>query len=473
MGATEDAASRLQRASTAAASFGQSVLASTLAAVPEPWLDELSELLRIPSVSADPAHADDVRRAGEWVCDFVRSAGGEAQLERVGEGDLALGTIRASNGAADAPTVMVYGHFDVQPPAPLEGWDSDPFEPDVRGEWLYARGVADDKGQLYMLLSAAAALAREHALPVNLRIACDGEEEVGGHAIETYLADDDLGADACVIFDSGMIRRDVPAFNVATRGLLYFHVRVRTGGRDLHSGIYGGAALNAMHALVQTLAAVLPRDGRLPEPLRKGIAAPTEEELAGWRELPAGADELEHQRARPADERAAEEFYLRTYAEPALDVNGIEGGSPQLQKTVLPVLAEANVSLRLAPGQDVEEIAPELERLLREAAPAGADLDVERLASSPPGLVDPDSQAIQLGLDAFEQALGVRPLLVRSGGTLPIVPALGAKGIPTIITGFALPDSNIHSPNERLLVDYVPRGIDAARSLYTALGRLG
>jgi acetylornithine deacetylase/succinyl-diaminopimelate desuccinylase-like protein len=439
--------------------------------VDEAWLAELSEFLRIPSVSADEAHTEDVQKAGEWVCEFVRGAGGEAELVQTETHPLALGELQASSGDG-APTVIVYGHFDVQPPPPLELWESDPFEATVRGDRLYARGVADDKGQLYMLLKAAEQLAAENALPVNLRVCCDGEEETGGHSIVDFLAEDERGGDACVIYDSAMLRRDVPVFNVATRGLVYFHLRVSTGKRDLHSGIYGGAALNAMHALVQALSAVLPRDGRLPEPLRAGIAQPTDAELAGWSQLGPGAEELAGQGARPADGGAAEEFYLRTFAEPALDVNGIEGGSPHLQKTVLPVVAEANLSIRLAPGQDPETIAGEVERLLREAAPEGAELDFQRLAMAPPGLVDPDSRAVQLGLDAFERALRVRPLLVRSGGTLPIVPALADKGIPTILTGFALPDSNIHSPNENIPVEYVPLGVAAARELFTAFAGL-
>jgi acetylornithine deacetylase/succinyl-diaminopimelate desuccinylase-like protein len=440
--------------------------------VDEAWLEEVSEWLRIPSVSADPAHAEDVRRAGEWLCERVRAAGGECELVDWHGQPLAVGEVRASNGADGAPTVLCYGHFDVQPPAPLDLWESPPFEPTVRDEWLYARGVADDKGQLYLLLKAAELLARDGGLPVNIRFACDGEEETGGHSIVEFLAEDERGADACVIFDSDMIARGRPAFNVATRGLCYFHVRVRTGSRDLHSGMYGGAALNALHVLGGVLAAVQPVDGRLPQALREGIVSPTEEELESWRELPAGSDELSGQGARPLDPRATEEFYLRTWAEPAVDVNGIEGGSPQLQKTVLPVQAEANVSIRLAPRQEPARIADVFRRLLREAAPEGAEVEVELLSSSAPGLVDPEAPAIQLGLDAFERALGARPLLIRSGGTLPIVPALQAKGIPTIVTGFALPESNVHSPNERLLVEYVPLGVDAARQLFSAWSAL-
>ena len=436
------------------------------------WLDELSEFIRIPSVSADPERALEVVRAGEWVCDFVRRAGGEAELRDWGGHPLALGEISASAGNRESPTVICYGHFDVQPPAPLDLWESDPFEAAVRDGRVYGRGVADDKGQLYMQLKAAEELKARNALPVNLRICCDGEEETGGHSIVDFLAADERGGDACVIFDAGMLKRDVPLFNVATRGLIYFHVRTRTGARDFHSGIFGGAALNALHALVKTLDAVVAKEGRLPEPLRAGIAPPTEEELAAWAELTPGPEELAAQGARPMDAKAEEEFYLRTFAEPSLDVNGIEGGSPHLQKTVLPVEGHANVSIRLAPGQDPEQIAAEAERLMRGATPEGAELEINRLSSARPGLVDPGSPAVQLGLDAFERALGTRPLLVRTGGTLPIVPALADKGIPTILTGFALPDSNIHSPNENLLAEYLPLGVKAAAELYSAFGSL-
>ena len=436
------------------------------------WFDELAGFLRIPSISADAAHKQDVVRAGAWVCDFVRAAGGECEVVDWNGQPLAIGEIRASKDADSAPTVLCYGHFDVQPPDPLELWDSEPFEPVLRDEYLYARGAVDDKGQLYMLLAAARELAQKGELPVNVRFTCDGEEETGGHSIVEFLEQDERGADAAIIFDSGMIRRGLPAFNVATRGMAYFHVTLRTGERDLHSGMYGGAALNAAHALIRTLDGLIAHDGTLAEELRVGRVAPTDEELSGWRELPTGADELADQGARPKDARAEDDFYLRTFAEPAIDVNGIQTGSPMLQKTVLPVEAIANVSIRLAPGQQVEEVAPVVERLLRESAPGGAELEIELWSSSPPGLVPPDAKAVQLGLDAFEKVLGVRPALIRTGGTLPIVPALSDKGIPTVITGFGLPDSNVHSPNERLIAEYVPLGTAAARELFLAFAAL-
>jgi acetylornithine deacetylase/succinyl-diaminopimelate desuccinylase-like protein len=447
--------------------------------VAEAWFDELAELVAIPSVSADPAHSDDVGRAAEWLAEFIRQAGGSAEVVPTDTQPLILGDLPVSNGHGRgqtpdvSPTVLVYGHVDVQPPDPLDLWESDPFTLEERDGWLYGRGVADDKGQLYILVKAAAELAAAGELPVNVRVACDAEEETGGHQIVDFLAADERGADAAVIFDSGMTTRGAPEFSVATRGLVYYHLVLRTGTRDLHSGLFGGAALNALHALNALLDKVLARDGVLPEPLRAGIVPPTDEEVAGWAELVPGDELLRDAGAGQAYERAAEEFYLRTTAEPALDVNGIAGGSPVLQKTVLPVSAEANLSIRLAPGQDVDTIGAALEQLLRDAAPAGAELELTRLSSSPPGLVPPDAPAVQLGLAAFEKTFGRRPLLVRSGGTLPIVPALVDKGIPTIITGFALPESNIHSPNERLLAEYVPLGLETARELFRSLAGLG
>ncbi|HET8606360.1 MAG TPA: M20/M25/M40 family metallo-hydrolase, partial [Gaiellaceae bacterium] len=372
----------------------------------QPYVDELAALLAIPSVSADPSHRNDVWAAGEWVAAYVRAAGGECEVRDWQGQPLAVGELLASAGADAAPTVLVYGHFDVQPPAPLELWESEPFVPSVRDGWLYARGIADDKGQLYMLLRAAADLAREGALPVNVRFACDGEEETGGHSIVDFLAGDERGADACVIFDAGYQERGKPAFNVATRGLVYFHLTCRTGARDLHSGMYGGAALNAVHALAAALAPALARDGRLPEPLRQGIAPVTEEERAAWASLRPGADELAEAGARPMDGRGAEEFYLRTWAEPTCEINGLAGGEPVLQKTVLPVEAQANVSLRLAPGQDPDTIAAAFEEIVRGACPRGAELELERWSDSRPGLVPPDARAIRLGLDAFERATG-------------------------------------------------------------------
>ena len=442
-----------------------SVAAET--ALPQGWLDDLRGFLAIPSVSADPARAADVARAAEWVADRVRRLGGEAELRE--DGRLVVGEIPGPPGA---PVVLVYGHYDVQPPDPLELWESDPFEAVVRGEWLYARGVADDKGQLWMQLQAIELLAAQGELPVTFRVVCDGEEETGGDAIGRFLASDDGPADACIVLDGWMKRRNAPEFCVAARGLVALDVEVRTGERDLHSGHYGGTALNAIHALAQALTALFPRDRRLPEPLRAGVVEPDDEERTDWRELPPGGDELARVGAVPLDERAAEEFYDRAFTEPSVDVTGIVGGKPGLRNTTLVSRAAAGVTIRVAPGQDANEIAGVAERLLREALPAGATMTVEAEATQPAVLAR-DTPVLTAALGAFERVFVRRPLVVRAGGTLPILAALAARGIPTVLTGLALPDSHTHSPNERMLLETFPLGVAAAQETYRAIGALG
>ena len=434
----------------------------------------LAELISIPSVSADPARADDVGRAAGWVAERIRSAGGEAELlSENGELPLVVGEIAASKAPESAPSVLCYAHFDVQPADPLELWHSPPYELAERDGWLYARGVADDKAHLLLLIEAARQLASEGELPVNVRFLLDPEEESGGQGVVDWVVSDDRGADAAFVFDGDMAVKGTPTFYTALRGLCYFHVRVRTGERDLHSGLFGGAALNATHALVRMLSALLPgADGRLPDPLRAGVAAPTEEELGSWRAMEHGATVLGGVGARPADASAPDDFYVRTWAEPSLDVHGVAAGSPDIVKTVLPVEARANVSIRIAPGQRVEEIVPAMERLLREAAPAGADVEIELKSRAEPGLVSPDVPALRLAGEAFEHVFGNDRLLVRVGGSIPVVSALAARGIPAVVTGIATRDANVHSPNECFPAEYLTLGVDAVRETYLRLGQL-
>jgi acetylornithine deacetylase/succinyl-diaminopimelate desuccinylase-like protein len=435
---------------------------------------KLGELIAIPSVSADPTHAGDVETAAEWVADQLRGAGGEVEIIPWNGGrPLVIGEVRASMGAASAPTVLCYAHFDVQPPDPLELWESQPFELAERDGWLYARGVADDKAQLFMLIEAARQLGEAGELPVNVRFALDPEEEVGGQAVVEWVAADDRGADAAIVLDGDMVERGVPTFNTALRGLCYFHVTVRTGERDVHSGLFGGVALNAMHALMQALSAVVAKDGRVPEPLRVGIVAPESEEVEGWRSLPTGADTMAEVGARPSDARALDDFYVRTWAEPSVDVHGLGGGSPDLVKTVLPVESRANVSIRIAPGQNVADVSAAFEVLLRGALPEGADLDVTLVSCAEPGLVSPDAPALALTRAAFEEVFGKQSVLVRVGGSVPIVAALVGRGIPTISTGIATSDANAHSPNEKFPVQHLTLGVDAVRETYRRLGALG
>ena len=423
-------------------------------------LEELSELLRIPSVSADSAHFADVVAAGEWVCSFLRRAGGECRLVDWHGQPIAVGELRASENAESAPTVLCYGHFDVQPPAPLEEWHTPPFEPTVRDGWLYARGVADDKGQLWMLLQAAAGLAAEGRLPVNVRFACDGEEETGGHSIVEFLEADERGADACVIFDSSMLARGVPCFNLSARGMAYFHVKLRTGARDLHSGMFGGAALNALHALTQTLRAVLPGpDGLLPEPLRVGITPPTEAELAAWRSAPDRSGGARRPGGAPGRRNGGRGVLpAHVGGSRPWTCTGSRAARRYSRRRCYPSSPRRTSRSGSRRARTSTRSSAAMERLLRDALPAGAELEIERWSFSPPGLVAPDERAVQLGLDAFERVLGVRPLLVRSGGSLPIVPALAEKGIPTVITGLR-PPGREHPLAERA----APARVSAAR----------
>ena len=308
--------------------------------------------------------------------DFIRSAGGEAELVETRRQPLVIGEIRVRRDPDSAPTVLVYGHFDVQPPAPLELWDSDPFEPTVRDEWLFARGVADDKG------SSTRSCGRPSTSPPRARCRSTSaspptaRRRSAATSIVDWVLRDERGADVCVIFDGGMERRDVPQFCTGTRGLVAFDLYGADGQRDLHSGMYGNAALNAIHALMQTLGGILPRDGRLPEPLRQGIIPATPEEQESWTEIPSGEEMLGEAGAQPYDERAADEFWLRTTAESSVDVNGILGGKPGLKNTTTVTSAQANFTVRLAPGQEVETIREAVEQLIHDAAPDGAEIDL-------------------------------------------------------------------------------------------------
>jgi acetylornithine deacetylase/succinyl-diaminopimelate desuccinylase-like protein len=432
-------------------------------------LDELYEFLRIPSVSADPACAQDVHTACRWVVSAVEALGGASAIVPTHAHPLVVGEVRASKPfAEEAPTVLVYGHVDVQAPGSDDAWESPPFEPTVRDGWLYARGAADDKGNLFMLLRGLEQLVASNDLPVNVRILCDAEEEILGTSVVDFIAADSEPADACVIFDGPMPRRGQPAFYIGTRGLAYFHLRLSAGDHDLHSGLFGGAALNASHALLRVIAQIFDT----PSELRRGAIEPTAAELGSWANLDAGDVVLAREGAVPADASAGSEFYERTLAMPAVEIAGFASGEPFLQKNVMPAVAEANVQIRLAPGQDVEQVSSTFEDLLRAAAPAGTSLDIERWASAPGALIDADAPALGLAREAFSSVLGVSPLLVRSGGTLPILGALADRGIPTVLTGFDLPEGNIHAPNERLLLEYLPLGVTAARETLRAFGAL-
>ena len=435
-------------------------------------MDRLEALLRVPSVSALPEHAPDMARAAALLADEIRRAGGEAEVAATPRHPLVLGEVPASSGDRGAARVVVYGHYDVQPPGPDELWTSPPFEPVVRDGNLYARGASDDKGNLFMLVAAVQRLAAAGDLPVRVGFVVEGEEESGGTSALDHFAADAEPALATLIFDSPMIGPGRPSICTGVRGMIYRRVRVRTARADAHSGFYGGAALNAAHALVAMLAAVAPRDGRLPAPLYAGVAPAGAAEVAAWAELPPGAEALAAAGLRPADPGAGDGFYMRTLASPSLDIHGLSCGEQWAVKTIVPAEAAATLSLRLAGGQDADHVAAALDELLRAAAPEGAEVTIEELGLALPAVLEPEHPVLVAAAEGIEAATGWRPAPVRLGGTLPVVAVLAAKGIPTILTGFGLPDDGIHAPDEHLRVEHLEVGTLAGMEILRALGRL-
>jgi acetylornithine deacetylase/succinyl-diaminopimelate desuccinylase-like protein len=430
----------------------------------------LEALLRVPSVSAMPEHAPDMATAAAMIADEIRRAGGEADIRETPRHPLVVGEVPASPGFPDAPRVLLYGHYDVQPPGDPALWTSPAFEPVVRDGNLYARGASDDKGNLFMLLAAVGRLAAAGELPVRAAFVIEGEEESGGTSALEHFADDPGPAIGAVIFDSHMIGPGQPTICTGVRGMVFRRIHVRTAGVDGHSGLYGGAALNAAHALMTILAAVTPRDGRLPDALYAGVAPAGAEEVTAWELLPSGAEALATAGLRPSDPGAAEGFYMRTLASPSLDVHGLICGEPFAVKTIVPSEASAMLSLRLAPGQDAEELAAVLDDLLRAASPPGAELTIEDKGVARPAALDPTHPVLTAAADGIERATGWTPVPVRIGGTLPVVAVLVARGIPTVLTGFGMPTDRIHAPDEHLRQEHLELGTRAAMEILRELG---
>jgi acetylornithine deacetylase/succinyl-diaminopimelate desuccinylase-like protein len=437
-------------------------VASTRSTITDQSLQQLYELLRIESVSSDGAHPRELRAAADWVADLI---GGATVTEEHGN-PLVDGVIPAS--VAGAPTVIAYGHYDVQSPGAVELWDSPPFEPEVRDGWLFGRGVTDDKGNFYAVLRAALDLAAAGELGVNVRVLADGEEEIGGHSVIHHLATVEGEFAAALIFDAGMVDGQRPAITTGLRGLAGAQLRLTTGRRELHSGIYSGAAANAVHALHTVLAALLD----LPEGFHAGIAPVSDQERSAWATLPPGADVLADAGAVPADGGAGAAFYDRTWALPAFTVHSIEAGDARLHKTSIQQEAIASASLRLAPGQDAEAMSALMERTLRAACPEHCTLEIDMWPPAQPAWIDPDQPVLRAAFDAIERATGTRPLATRSGGTIPVAAALVGRGIPTILSGFGTDDDNIHSPNERIELRRLEWAIASAREIFIALSQL-
>lgn len=433
-------------------------------------LEELFEQLRIPSISSGGGDPADLLRAAEWVAAKVRASGGTAEvIEGLGN-PLVAGELKAAS--SDAPTVLIYGHYDVQSPDPVSAWTTPPFEPTIREGRIYARGACDDKGNFYPLLYVACELAAAGRLPVNVRVLVEGEEEVGGDSAAAWLRGDERGADCAIVFDSDMQDEKTPAITLGVRGIISFAVDVNVAERDLHSGMYGGAALNAAHALQQILNNVLPGpDGLLRDELRAGIETPTPEELDSWATFPPGTEVIAEAGGRPISDDVAAIFYPRNWADASLDINGIASGDAVQKRTIIPATAQAKFSIRLAPGQKAAEIGAVAEKLLRAAIPENADVAIE-WEGSDPAVFDPTSQPMKLAIEAFTEACGVTPALQRVGGSIPVLAGFYERGIPTILSGFALAADAFHAVDESYRLESLALGEASAHALYERLASL-
>jgi len=419
------------------------------------FLDELKQLLRIPSISTLPEHNEDTRRAAEFVADKLRGAGLEhVEVIQTQKHPLVYADWLHAPGK---PTVLCYGHFDVQPPDPLELWDTPPFEPSERNGNLYARGSADDKGQMYSHIKALEALQAVHGKPpVNIKFLIEGEEEVGGESVAKYVAEnpEKLKADVALVSDTEMYAPGLPTLNIGLRGLVYLEIEARGPARDLHSGLYGGAAPNAVFGLVELLAKAKDANGRVLIPgVYDDVEPPSKEEKESWTHLPF--DEEEYLKSEVGSTSLTGEtqysVFERTWARPTFEVHGIAGGFTGAgAKTVIPAKAVAKVSLRLVPKQDPEKIVAAVKSWVEKNRPKGIQCEVRVLSAGPGLMVNPDHPAIRVAAKAFSDIFGKPTVFTRSGGSIPIVGDFATHlGIPTILMGFGLPDDGLHSPNEK------------------------
>jgi acetylornithine deacetylase/succinyl-diaminopimelate desuccinylase-like protein len=441
------------------------------------FLDELKSFLRIPSISTLPEHQPDIERAASFAADSLRSAGLEnVEIIPTGRHPLVYADWLHAPGR---PTVLCYGHYDVQPPDPLEQWVSPPFEPSIRDGNLYARGSADDKGQMYMHVKAVEALQAVHGrLPLNLKFLIEGEEEVGGASISKFVEQntEKVKADVALVSDTAMFADGLPTLCIGLRGLIYLEVEASGPARDLHSGLYGGAAPNAVFGLIELLARAKNRQGVIQIPgIYDDVEPPAAAETASWESLPFS--EKEFRRKEVGSTRLTGEpgysVFERIWARPTLEVHGIAGGFTGAgAKTVIPARATAKVSLRLVPKQDPEKTVAAFRDFVRKKTPKGIKTEVRVLSSSPAVMVDPEHPAIQVAASAFSEVLGKPTVFIRSGGSIPIVGDFARRlGIPTVLMGFGLPDDGLHSPNEKFRLENYYQGIKTVAHFFEQYGQ--
>jgi acetylornithine deacetylase/succinyl-diaminopimelate desuccinylase-like protein len=427
-------------------------------------LSELSEFLAIPSISTLPDHAADCRRAATWLVNRFRVLG--CPVVELLEGNGHPCVWAESPRVEGKPTVLVYGHYDVQPVDPVDEWVSPPFEPTVRDGNLYARGAVDDKGQVFVMLHAYERSLDAHGRPpLNVRFIIEGEEECGGQVIFDRLRAEPerTNVDAVIVADMGYYAPGIPAVHTALRGLCYAEIHVRTLQRDLHSGTYGGVAPNAVETLVRLLADLKDRSGRIRIPkLYKAVEEPSKAERKAWKGLPFDEDKFLEEEVTGKALTGLEDYSVleRTWALPTFEIHGIKGGfAGEGAKTVIPAQAMAKVSLRLVPGQHYEKVGKWLTRAVARLAPEWAEVEVKLLHGGDPVQCDVSHPVFQVLDEAFEGVVGRRTVPVRAGGSIPVVPELQKGGAPVLLTGIGLPDDGLHSPNEKVTVQQLWDGM--------------
>ena len=443
-------------------------------------LAQLDELLGIPSVSADPAHDDDVRRTAQWIVDELTRIGIErATIHETDRHPIV--TAEWMHAGPDAPTVLVYCHYDVQPPDPLEEWVRPPFEPRHEDDRVYARGAGDDKGQLFMHLKAAEAwMAAAGRLPINLRFFFEGDEEVGSEPIERFIAEHPelLAADVCVVSDGDTFDDDgTPAIGYGLRGIAYWEVRVRGPRQDVHSGQYGGGVDNPANVLVRMLASMVDEIGRVTVPgFYDRVRDLTDEERRAYADLPFDEREWAEEAGVPAPMAGETGWTLkeRLSARPTFDINGIWGGyTGEGAKTIIPAWAAAKISTRLVPDQDYREIEQATKAHLESIAPPTVTVEVRIIHGGAPVITPLDHPGIGPAKRALTAAFGREPLFTRSGGSVPVVAALDAQlGLKTLMIGFANPTGNFHAPNEWMSLRNIRDGMAAIVRLWGEIGAM-
>ncbi len=428
------------------------------------FLDELFDLIRIPSVSADPAHKDDMRHTAEFVKESLLKAGADkAEIKETPGHPIVYGE---KTVGASLPTVLVYGHYDVQPPDPLDLWDSPPFEPVVKDGNIYARGSCDDKGQFYMHVKAMELLNNEGNLPVNLKVIIEGEEEVGSENLEGFLRQnkDLLKADLILVSDTSMIANDTPSIETGLRGLSYVEVEVTGPNRDLHSGVYGGAVVNPCNALAKMIASLHDENGRITIPgFYDDVVDLSDAERAAMAETPFDLDEYKKDLDIDAVEGEAGYSTLeRASIRPTLDVNGIWGGYiGEGAKTVLPSKAYAKISMRLVPNQGSDRITELFKNHFESIAPDGVRVVVHPHHGGEPVVTPTDTVAYKAAARAMETTFGKAPIPTRGGGSIPIIAMFEEiLGLKTVLLGFGLDSDAIHSPNEKYGIFNFLKGIE-------------